>query len=83
MNIESRATAAKRFRTKEKSLGRPDRRSDASRRMSRKFLADSSAIEAPVAFHAHLATAKQIGDGCDHFLGVLGAGAHRKDEFAE
>ena len=83
LNIESRGTAAKRFVQKETSLGRTDRRSDASRRMRRKVLANPSAIEAPVALYAHLATAEQIGDGRDRFLGVLGAGAHREDEFAK
>jgi hypothetical protein len=49
----------------------------------RKFLANPSAIEAPVASHANPATAEQIGDGRDRFLGVLGTGTHRENEFAE
>jgi len=84
MNIESRGDCGKAIPYKKKRRsGGPTAGATLHVGRDEKILADPSAIEAPIAFHAHLATAKQIGDCCDHFLGVFGAGAHREDEFAE
>jgi hypothetical protein len=46
-------------------------------------LANAGAREAAVVFDADLAAAEQVSHCRDSFLGVFGAGTHRKDEVAQ
>jgi hypothetical protein len=46
-------------------------------------LANPGANELPVVLHADAAAAKKIGDGCNRFLGVLGARADGENQVAE
>ena len=58
-NIESETTAAKRFVRKRNVARADNRRSDAFTLIIGNSLADPSAAEPPVVFHAHLAAAEQ------------------------